>query len=227
MKYDRPPPSVQEDRKANQRRGDMRMSNNIFAMVGVTGETLARAMPRALEINIREALGMLDEENKLMVDGPNLGLKGVTVYEIVTDEMVPQGEGGSKSGKRHAVRPLVRRGPQRTIYGENCTVEWGKQKRGTVRRGTGSTEGEGGGSGSAEAATKVSISGGAEGGGAEEGEKGECTCRYVEGRVAGRPRKLGVGRCRFLEGGVKALMTVRGEECRYRERGEEWGCVEG
>ena len=44
----------------------MRMSNNIIALVrgtGVTGENLARAMPRALESNIREALDMLDEEN--------------------------------------------------------------------------------------------------------------------------------------------------------------------
>ena len=132
---------------------------------GVTGDALARAMPRALKVNIREALDMLEEETKLMGDGPNLGLKGVTtVYEIVTDGMVPQGqpEGVSKSGKMHAGRPLVREeGLQGAIYGEHCTVEWGKQKRGKVRGDAGNTEGEGRGSGSAEAANKeMSTSGG-------------------------------------------------------------------
>ena len=72
-----------------------------------------------------------------MVDGPNLGLKGVTVYAIVNDGMVPQGEGGSKTGKRRARRPLVREEAlQDATYGENYTVEWGKQKRGKVRGAT-------------------------------------------------------------------------------------------
>ena len=56
---------------------------------------------------------MLEEDNKLMVDGPHEVLEGVTVYEIETDKRVTQGKGGGKSGKRHAVWPLKRgAGPQ-------------------------------------------------------------------------------------------------------------------
>ena len=33
----------------------------------------------------REALDRLEQENKVMVDGPNEGLEGVMVYEIVDD----------------------------------------------------------------------------------------------------------------------------------------------
>ena len=78
---------------------------------------------------------MLEEDNKLMVDGPHEVLEGVTVYEIETETRVTQGKGGGKSGKRHAARPLMRgAGPQRAIYGENYTVEWGKQKRGKESR---------------------------------------------------------------------------------------------
>ena len=75
------------------------MSDEIRALVkgtgdgGVAGEDLARAMPAALEVNIREALDTLEVENKLMVDGPLVGLKGVTVYEIDKDR------GGRKTRK--------------------------------------------------------------------------------------------------------------------------------
>ena len=94
---------------------------------GVAGVELARAMPRALETNIREALAVLEEENKFMVDGHNVGLEGVTVYEIEADERVNQGKGGGMSGKIHAVQPLMRgKGPQRAIYGDNYTVQWQK-----------------------------------------------------------------------------------------------------
>ena len=55
----------------------------------VTGEDLVRAIPAALESNIREALAVLEEDSKLMVDGPNVGLEGVTVHEIVTNEGSP------------------------------------------------------------------------------------------------------------------------------------------
>ena len=65
---------------------------------GVKGEDLARAIPAALETNIREALAALEEDNKLMVDGPNVGLEGVTAYEIVTGEVVPQGTKGEGAG---------------------------------------------------------------------------------------------------------------------------------
>ena len=111
----------------------------------MAGVDLAMAMPRALEANIREALAMLEEENKSMVDGPNEGLEGVTVYEIVDDERANRGREGVKSGKRHAVRPLMRgAGPQRAIYGNNHTVEWQKQKRGKETRGDDSEGGVGG-----------------------------------------------------------------------------------
>ena len=51
------------------------------------------------------------------------------MYEIEANERVTRGKEGVKSGKRHAVRPLMRgAGPQRAIYGDNYTVEWGKQK---------------------------------------------------------------------------------------------------
>ena len=69
---------MQEDGVASQRRGDMRMYDMIYEMLrgtggaGVAGVDLARAMPRALEANIREALAVLEEENKFMVDGPNV-----------------------------------------------------------------------------------------------------------------------------------------------------------
>ena len=33
----------------------------------------------------REALDRLEQENKVMVDGPNEGLEGVMVYEIVDE----------------------------------------------------------------------------------------------------------------------------------------------
>ena len=49
---------------------------------GMAGEDLARAMPRALTVNIRATLNALEEENILMVDGPQEGLDGVRVYEI-------------------------------------------------------------------------------------------------------------------------------------------------
>ena len=68
------------------------------------------------------------------------------MYEIEANERVTRGKEGVKSGKRHAVRPLMRgAGPQRAIYGDNYTVEWGKQKRGKERRGD---DGAGGGKGS-------------------------------------------------------------------------------
>ena len=83
------------------------MSDEIRALVkgtgdgGVAGEDLARAMPAALEVNIREALDTLEVENKLMVDGPLVGLKGVRVYEIDKDRGGAQGtEGEGRSGHR-------------------------------------------------------------------------------------------------------------------------------
>ena len=146
---------------ANQKRGDMRMYDKLFEMVrgtgdaglGVAGVDLARAMPRALETNIREALAVLEEETELMVDGPNVGLDGVTVYDLKTATRVTPGKGGGRSGKRHAVRPLMRgAGSQRAIYGDNYTVEWGKQKRGKESRGDDNVGGGRGSRGSAKAA---------------------------------------------------------------------------
>ena len=67
----------------------MRMCDKLLKRTGkghrtwrVTGEALARAIPAALEVNIREALDALEEDNKLMVDGPHGGLEGVIVREI-------------------------------------------------------------------------------------------------------------------------------------------------
>jgi hypothetical protein len=86
----------------------------------------------------REALDRLEQENKVMVDGPNEGLEGVMVYEIVDDAGDNREREGGKSGKRQAARPLLRgAGPQRAIYGDNYTVEWQKQKRGKESRGDG------------------------------------------------------------------------------------------
>ena len=88
---------MEEDGGASQRREDMRMYDLICEMLrgtggaGVAGVDLGRTMPRALEANIREALAVLEEENKFMVDGPNVGLDGVTVHEIEADERVTQG----------------------------------------------------------------------------------------------------------------------------------------
>ena len=87
---------AQEDGVASQQREDMQMYAMICGMfrsssgpsdggAAVAGVDLARAMPRALEANIREALDRLEQENKVMVDGPNEGLEGVMVYEIVDD----------------------------------------------------------------------------------------------------------------------------------------------
>ena len=72
----------------DQRQGDTRMSDTIRALVqgtgdgGFAGEDLARPMPGALAVNIREAVDALEDETKLMSDGPLVGLEGVRVYEI-------------------------------------------------------------------------------------------------------------------------------------------------
>ena len=64
------------------------MSDAVSALVkgtgagGMAGEDLARAMPRALAASIRAAVNALEDDNKLMVDGPLEGLEGVRVYEI-------------------------------------------------------------------------------------------------------------------------------------------------
>ena len=42
---------------------------------------------------------MLEEDNKLMVDGPHEVLEGVTVYEIETDKRVTQGKGEVSQAK--------------------------------------------------------------------------------------------------------------------------------
>jgi hypothetical protein len=140
---------AQEDGVASQQREDMQMYAMICGMfrsssspsdggAAVAGVDLARAMPRALGANIREALDRLEQENKVMVDGPNEGLEGVMVYEIVDDAGDNREREGGKSGKRQAARPLLRgAGPQRAIYGDNYTVEWQKQKRGKESRGDG------------------------------------------------------------------------------------------
>ena len=61
------------------------MSDEIRALVkgtgdgGVAGEDLARAMPGALAASIRAAADALEDDNRLMVDGPLVGLEGVRV----------------------------------------------------------------------------------------------------------------------------------------------------
>ena len=98
---------AQDDGVASQRREDMRMYAMICEMfrrssgpsdggAAVAGVDLARAMPRALEANIREALDRLEQENKVMVDGPNEGLEGVMVYEIVDDARASRGSLGRR-----------------------------------------------------------------------------------------------------------------------------------
>ena len=88
----------------------------------VAGVELARAMPRALEANIRGTLDRLEQNNKVMVDGPNEGLEGVTVYEIVDEPGAVREREGGKTGKRHAARQLVRgTGRQTAVHGHNCT----------------------------------------------------------------------------------------------------------
>ena len=41
-------------------------------------------MPGALAASIRAAVDALEDDNRLMVDGPLVGLEGVRVYEIST-----------------------------------------------------------------------------------------------------------------------------------------------
>ena len=97
----------------------------------VTGRELARAMPMALEACIRGTLDRLEHNNKVMVDGPNEGLEGVTVHEIVDEPGAVREKEGGKTGKRHAVRQLARgSGHQTAVHGHNCAVEWEQQKRG-------------------------------------------------------------------------------------------------
>ena len=97
----------------------------------VTGRELARAMPMALEACIRGTLDRLEHNNKVMVDGPNEGLEGVTVHEIVDEPGAVREREGGKTGKRHAAQQLVRgSGRQTAVHGHNCTVEWEQQKRG-------------------------------------------------------------------------------------------------
>ena len=61
----RPEKGMQDDRGSNPERGDMRLANHILMLVrgsgeaGTTGETMARALPRTLEINIREVIDNL------------------------------------------------------------------------------------------------------------------------------------------------------------------------
>ena len=74
----------------------------------MSGIDLARDMPRALEANIRGTLDRLEQNNKVMVDGPNEGLEGVMVYEIVDEPGAVQEREGGKPGKRQAARRLVR-----------------------------------------------------------------------------------------------------------------------
>ena len=66
----------------------------------VSGIELARGMPRVLEADIRRTLDRLEQNNKVMVDGPNEGLEGVKVYEIVDEPGNVQEREGRKSGKR-------------------------------------------------------------------------------------------------------------------------------
>ena len=63
---------------------------------------------------------MLEEDNKLMVDGPHEVLEGVTVYEIETDKRVTQGKGGGKSGKKACCVALHEgcRTPQSNLWGQ-------------------------------------------------------------------------------------------------------------
>ena len=83
------------------------MSDAIRALVkgtgdgGVAGEDLARAMPGALAVNIREAVDALEDDNKLMADGPLVGLAGVRVYEIDMNRGGPRA-GHGRGGKERA-----------------------------------------------------------------------------------------------------------------------------
>ena len=102
----------------------------------VTGGDLARAMPRVPEASIRGTLDRLEQNNKVMVDGPNEGLEGVTVHEIVDEPGAVREREGGQTGKRHAAQQLVRgSGRQTAVHGHNCTVEWAQQKRGKDGRG--------------------------------------------------------------------------------------------
>ena len=96
---------------------------------------------RALEINRREALGILEEGKKpeLVADGPNLGLEGVAVRGtvLVADGIAPQEEGGSKPGEKRAGQPLMRgKGPQQSIYGDKYITDWHRVGKTEEREGT-------------------------------------------------------------------------------------------
>ena len=65
----------------------------------MAGGDLAREMPRVPEANIRGTLDRLEQNNKVMVDGPNEGLEGVTVHEIVDEPGAVREREGGQTGK--------------------------------------------------------------------------------------------------------------------------------
>ena len=178
----------------------------------VSGIELARDMPRVLEADIRRTLDRLEQNNKVMVDGPNEGLEGVKVYEIVDEPGNVQEREGRKSGKRQVARRLVRgTGRQTAVHGTNYTVEWEKQKRGKEGRGEGEeggrSEGDNGedsegrnrglapvlgGAGAGGQGGTEGCAGGRGAGEGSEGRGGACGKDNTRERGAGEARQAGV-----------------------------------
>jgi hypothetical protein len=161
----------------------------------VSGIELARDMPRVLEADIRRTLDRLEQNNKVMVDGPNEGLEGVKVYEIVDEPGNVQEREGGKPGKRQVARRLVRgTGRQTAVHGTNYTVEWETQKRGKegrgeveegAPRGRGRSEGDNGEDSEGRNRGLAPVLGGADAGGrggTEERAGGGCAGEGSEGR---------------------------------------------